>query len=635
MGQRSTSIGVKAQVAGRVARAVGVMGAALALPVAPISAMAQVSPDGMITIPGNGEAPATQAQSSYAAPAQRSPAQAANAEAQFQAAARGAQIVIPGAGEAGAKPSGVTIETVQGGSQGSGATPGVHATRVTFPTRPVSTSINTQNANAANAAVANPGLNPAVAALLANPAGSNSSGLNANPQMPAGGDLARLQAQAAHELSRDGRNASGTTQTNNSTAQTAQAGQMANAAGRAAGATAAPAAAALAAQAGGNAANAGAAAGANAPMGSGTNAAGNKALKFSATHNIPTAKSMPALDTIAPTQSLGSAMSPAARFAAAQSAAQRQAKAASQLNDDGANASVNGSAADATGAAAAQMQAQSPTAGNVQASAQASAQADAAGNGQTGATPQSGLRPAHAPNQVVVASSDGPPIAHSVTIQQMPAPAAQSLPGKQDPAVVMKTAEDFLRLQATGLPGHVTITVPPITPRGLAACDNLQAFMAPGAPVWGRTTVGVRCAGEKPWTIYVMARISVQATYYVASREILAGDVIQATDLLPRDGDLAVMPRAIVTDPAQAVGAVAQNRITPGVPVRTDLIRSVNAIQLGQTVKVVAQGEGFSISTDGSAMNNASPGQQVRVKTENGQTVVGTASGRGVVEIPM
>ncbi len=628
MGQRSTSIGVRAQVAGRVARAVGVLGAALALPVAPISALAQVSPDGMITIPGNGEAPATQAQGSNAAPAQRAPAQSANADAQFQAAARGAQIVIPGAGEAGAKPTGVTIETVQGTAQGPGVTPGAHATRVAFPTRPVSTSINTQNANAANAAVANPGLNPAVAALLANPAGSRSAGLDSNPRLPAGGDLARLQAQAANELSRDGRNASGTT---NLSAAAAQASQTAGATGRPSGAMAAPAKAALAAEAGGNVANAGTAAGANAPMSTGTNAAGNKALKFSATHNIPTAKSMPALDTIAPSQSLGSAMSPAARFAAAQSAAQRQAKASSQLTDDGANASVNSSAAGANGATAAQTQTPGATAGNVQ----AGAQADAAGNAQAGATPESGLRAAHAPLQIVVASSDGPPIAHSVTIQQMPAPAAQELPGKQDPAAVMKTAEDFLRQQATGLPGHVTITVPPITPRGLAACDNLQAFMAPGAPVWGRTTVGVRCAGEKPWTIYVMARISVQATYYVASREILAGDVIQATDLLPRDGDLAVMPRAIVTDPSQAVGAVAQNRITPGVPVRTDLIRSVNAIQLGQTVKVVAQGDGFSISTDGSAMNNASPGQQVRVKTENGQTVVGTASGRGVVEIPM
>ncbi|MEJ0003574.1 MAG: hypothetical protein WDN30_08430 [Pararobbsia sp.] len=34
-------------------------------------------------------------------------------------------------------------------------------------------------------------------------------------------------------------------------------------------------------------------------------------------------------------------------------------------------------------------------------------------------------------------------------------------------------------------------------------------------------------------------------------------------------------------------------------------------------------------------MNNASPGQQVKVKTSGGQVVVGTAAARGIVQIPM
>ncbi len=89
------------------------------------------------------------------------------------------------------------------------------------------------------------------------------------------------------------------------------------------------------------------------------------------------------------------------------------------------------------------------------------------------------------------------------------------------------------------------------------------------------------------------AHVSVFATYYVAGRTILPGDVIQVGDLVPRDGDLSVMPRAIVTDPQQAIGAVAQNRLSAGMPLRSDLIRSPMAIELGQTVQVVAQGQRF------------------------------------------
>ncbi len=199
----------------------------------------------------------------------------------------------------------------------------------------------------------------------------------------------------------------------------------------------------------------------------------------------------------------------------------------------------------------------------------------------------------------------------------------------------MKTAEDFLRQQAAGLPGRVTLSIPPIAPRGLIACDNLQAFMAPGAPMWGRTTVGVRCTGAKPWTIYLLARVSVQATYYVAGRSISPGDVIQLTDLVPREGDLSVMPRAIVTDPSQVVGAVAENRISAGLPLRSDLIRSPQAIQLGQDCQGRRPGRRFLYQYRRQCNEQRKPGTAGAGEDEQRAMVVGTASGKGVVQIPM
>ena len=62
-------------------------------------------------------------------------------------------------------------------------------------------------------------------------------------------------------------------------------------------------------------------------------------------------------------------------------------------------------------------------------------------------------------------------------------------------------------------------------------------------------------------------------------------------------------------------------RIAGGMPLRRDMLKSASAVAIGQTVRVVAAGDGFSISAEGSVMNNASPGQQVRVKTANGQVI--------------
>ncbi|MEX3950443.1 flagellar basal body P-ring formation chaperone FlgA [Paraburkholderia sp. EG287B] len=206
-------------------------------------------------------------------------------------------------------------------------------------------------------------------------------------------------------------------------------------------------------------------------------------------------------------------------------------------------------------------------------------------------------------------------------------------PGQQDGESIRAAALAFLQQQSAGLPGHVGITVAPVFPRGLAACTSLEPFMPPGARTYGHTTVGVRCIGAKPWTLYVSARIAVDVTYYVASRQIGAGEALSAADFMPRAGDLANLPQTIITDPNQATGAVALARISAGLPLRTDMLRSAASVVIGQTVKVIAVGSNFTISAEGSALNNAEPGQQVRVRTSGGQIISGVVKDAGTVQV--
>ena len=218
-----------------------------------------------------------------------------------------------------------------------------------------------------------------------------------------------------------------------------------------------------------------------------------------------------------------------------------------------------------------------------------------------------------------------------------PAPAMAGAPNQltQDGDSVRAAALVFLTQQAAGLPGKPDITVTPVFPRGLAACSTLEPFLPAGSRLWGRTTVGVRCSGDRPWTLYLQARVSVMATYYLAARAVAPGEVLTAADLIPRDGDLTTMPQAIVTDPSQAVGAVTLSRLAAGQPLRTDLLRGAGAVVIGQSVHVVTSGAGFSISAEGSAMNNAAPGQQVRVKTAGGQIISGVVKDGSTVEIQL
>jgi len=256
-------------------------------------------------------------------------------------------------------------------------------------------------------------------------------------------------------------------------------------------------------------------------------------------------------------------------------------------------------------------------------------------------TPPSGVNAVMAPARAAygraVPNAAAPATASAPLQAQMATPpgAQSAAAGIQDSESIRRVALAYLQQQSAGLPGKIDISVATVFPRGLAACTTLEPFLPTGARLWGRTTVGVRCAGERPWTLYLQAKVSVHATYYVAVRQIGPGEVLTPADLIARDGDLTLLPQAVITDPAQAVGAVAMMRVSAGLPLRRDMLKSVDAVTIGQTVKVVAQGQGFAISAEGSVMNNASPGQPVRVKTANGQIIQGIVKDGGTVEIQL
>ncbi|EKS9799998.1 MULTISPECIES: flagellar basal body P-ring formation chaperone FlgA [Burkholderia] len=242
---------------------------------------------------------------------------------------------------------------------------------------------------------------------------------------------------------------------------------------------------------------------------------------------------------------------------------------------------------------------------------------------------------AAAPRAIPVSANPAPAANAANSANAATAAQPATPPGQQDPESIRRTALAFLQQQVAGLPGKTTTTVTTAFPRGLAACTTLEPFMPTGARLWGRTTVGVRCAGERPWTVYLQAKVTVQATYYVAARQIAPGEPLSAADLVARDGDLTVLPLAVITDPAQAIGATALARISAGLPLRQDLLKSAASVSAGQTVRVVAAGPGFTISAEGSALANAAPGQSVRVRMAAGQIVTAIVKDAGTVEIPL
>src|SRR5262245_5542807 len=208
-------------------------------------------------------------------------------------------------------------------------------------------------------------------------------------------------------------------------------------------------------------------------------------------------------------------------------------------------------------------------------------------------------------------------------------PAAQ-----QSIAAIQRAVEDFLHREIQGLPGTTSFTVGPIEPRlNLAPCPFLETFAAPGTRPLGRSSVGVRCSGPTPWSIYVPVTIRLLSEYVVSARPLPQGATVAATDLTIQRGDLAQLPAGIITSREAAVGRKLTVGVAAGQPIREDILRMPLIVQQGQAVTVISRGRGFQVSADGRAITSAHAGQVVQVRMSSGQVISGIARPGPVVEV--
>lgn len=222
-------------------------------------------------------------------------------------------------------------------------------------------------------------------------------------------------------------------------------------------------------------------------------------------------------------------------------------------------------------------------------------------------------------------------ILFSVLLASTPLVQAQT---HQDLGQLKKVAEEFIKTQGAGLPGEVKVEIRPLDARmQLAPCPAPEAFMQPGARVWGNTTVGLRCTAPVAWKVYIQAKVSVMGDYVAAGVPLAQGQPIEQSQLVMLKGDLAALPNGVVTDMAQAIGRTSNISLPSGAPLRLDGLKSKPVVQSGQAVRVVSSGAGFKVSAEGKAIGTAGEGQVVQVRTPAGSIISGIAQAGGLVEV--
>ncbi len=167
----------------------------------------------------------------------------------------------------------------------------------------------------------------------------------------------------------------------------------------------------------------------------------------------------------------------------------------------------------------------------------------------------------------------------------------------------------------------------------LAPCARMEPFLPSGVRLWGRAHVGMRCVEGATWSVLVPVNVRVFGPAMVAARPLAPLQPVAADDLVPAEVEWTREPQGVVTDLAQIDGRVLTRPVGTGQPVPLTALRLPQAVSQGDPVRVIGQGRGFLIQTEAVALTAAQDGQPVRVRTESGRVLVGTARIGRTVEV--
>jgi len=168
----------------------------------------------------------------------------------------------------------------------------------------------------------------------------------------------------------------------------------------------------------------------------------------------------------------------------------------------------------------------------------------------------------------------------------------------------------------------------------LASCARVEPYLPPGTRLWGKTRLGLRCLdGAGKWNVFVPVTVKALGPAWVVRRDVAPGTQLGQADLMQTEVDWAEESSPIVPDAAQWLGQVAVRALTTGQALRQNMVRPPQVFQAGAQIRVMAQGTGFQITSDGQALSAGVVGQLAKVRMDNGRVMSGTVLDARTVKV--
>jgi len=209
----------------------------------------------------------------------------------------------------------------------------------------------------------------------------------------------------------------------------------------------------------------------------------------------------------------------------------------------------------------------------------------------------------------------------------------------QPTEILRQSVTDFLQTQTAKRAGQdIEISVGRIDRRlKLVACKKTPtAFLAPGAKLQGKLTVGLRCNGPKPWTVYVPAQIKIFADVIAATQPLLRGSKISAADIMFVRQELNQLRSGYFTKTDAVIGKVLTQNLAAGHAITPKRVKAAILIRRGEKVTIVASVGTLKVKGKGEALKDAARGELIPVRNSRSKRIIqGIVTKPGTVKVQM
>lgn len=162
----------------------------------------------------------------------------------------------------------------------------------------------------------------------------------------------------------------------------------------------------------------------------------------------------------------------------------------------------------------------------------------------------------------------------------------------------------------------------------------LEAFAANGMRyTTGAGSVGVRCTGPKPWSVYVPVQVTHYAEVVVAARSLARGTQLGADDVrLVRQEIRGVTD--YFADARQVIGKQVKRPLGSGAVLTAQAVEPPRLVRRTELVTIMVTSGGMEVRMAGEALSDAAQGEPVKVRNLISKRIVeGVVTSPGVVTV--